>query len=95
MCGLNVWSTFCMRGLHSLQRQFSGFHFLISLLKAFTVSNCFNSLGIIYQILGPRIEMLSVPLKALRTFCLANSEGFQRSQTLFRVSDISLISEVE
>ena len=65
-----------MYGLHSLQGQFSGFHFLISFLKAFTVSNCFNSLCAISQILGPRIEMLSVPLKTLRTFHLANSEGF-------------------
>ena len=65
-----------MYGLHSLQGQFTRFHFLISLLKAFTVSNCFNSLGTISQILGPRKEMLSVPLKTLRTFRLANSERF-------------------
>ena len=67
---------FCMYGLHSLQGQFTGFHFLISLLKAFTVSNCFNSLGTISQILGPRKEMLSVPLKILCTFHLASSKGF-------------------
>ena len=46
--------TFCMYGLHSLQGQFTGFHFLISLLKTFTVSYCFNSLGTISHILGPR-----------------------------------------
>ena len=68
-----------MYGLHSLQGQFAGFHFLISLLKAFTVSNCFNSLGTISHILGPRKEMLSVTLKTLRTFGLANSEGFRMS----------------
>ena len=84
-----------MYDLHSLQGQFSGFLFLISLLKVFTVSNCFSSLGTISQILGPRIEMLSLPLKALRTFRLANSEGFQKSQTLFRISNMSPTSEVE
>ena len=68
-----------MHGLHSLQGQFTGFHFLISLLKAFTVSNCFNSPGTISHILGPRKEMLPVPLKTLRTFGLANSEVFQMS----------------
>ena len=68
-----------MYGLNSLQGQFSGFHFLIYLLKALTVSNCFNLLGTISQILGPRIEMLSEPLKTLRTFRLANSKGFRKS----------------
>ena len=57
-----------MYGLHSLQGQFTGFHFLISLLK-----------GTISHILGPRKEMLSVPLKTLRIFGLANSEGFPMS----------------
>ena len=52
-----------MYGRNNLQGQFTCFHFLISLLKAFTISNCFSSLGIISQILGPRKEMLSVPLK--------------------------------
>ena len=61
-----------MYGLHNLQGQFTGFHFLISLLKAFTVSNRFNSLGTISCILGRRKEMLSVTLKALRTIGLAN-----------------------
>ena len=70
--------TFCMYGLHSLQGQFTGFHFLISHLKEFADSNCFNS-GTISQILGPRKEMLSVPLKTLRTFCLPNLEGFRKS----------------
>ena len=65
--------------LHSLLEQLTGFHFLIFLLKAFTVSNCFNSLGTISQILGPRKEILSVPLKTLCTFRLANSEGFRKS----------------
>ena len=68
-----------MYDLHSLQRQFTDFHFLISLLKPFTVSNCFNSLSTISHILRPRKEMLSVPLKTLRTFGVANSEEFQMS----------------
>ena len=68
-----------MYGLDSLQGQFTGFHFLISLLKAFTVSHCFNLLGTISHILGPRREMLSVPLKTIRTFVLGNSEGFRMS----------------
>ena len=72
-------TTFCVYGLHSLQGQFTGFYFLSFLLKAFTVSNCFNSLGTISHILGPRTEMLSVPLKTLRTFGLVNSEGFRMS----------------
>ena len=46
-----------MYGLHTLQVQLSGLYFLISVLKAFTVSNCFKSLGTISQISGPRIEM--------------------------------------
>ena len=45
------------------QGQFTGFHFLISRLKTFAVSNCFNSLGTISQILRPRKEMLSVPFQ--------------------------------
>ena len=84
-----------MYGLYSLQGQFTGFHSLFSPLKAFTVSNCFNSLSKISYILGPRKGMLSVSLNTLRTFGLANSEGFQRSQTLFRLLNISLINEFE
>ena len=72
-------TTFCMYGLHSLQGQFTGSYVVSFLLKAFTVSNCFNLLGTISHILEPRKEMLSVPLKTLRTFCLANSEGFRMS----------------
>ena len=68
-----------MYGLHSQQRQFTGFHFLIFLLKALRISDCFNSLGTIFHILGPRREMLSVPLKTLHTFGLANSKGFRMS----------------
>ena len=64
--------------LHSLQGQFTDFHFLIALLKAFIFSNYFNSVGAISQILGPRKGMLSVLLKTLHTFCLANSEGFRK-----------------
>ena len=67
----------CM--VYIARREFAGFHFLISLLKAYTVSNCFSSLGTIFHILGPRKEMLSVPLKTLRTFGLANSKGFRMS----------------
>ena len=60
-----------MYDLQSLQGQFTDFHFfLIFLLKAFTVSNCFNSLGTISQILGPKKEMISVAWKTLRTFRL-------------------------
>ena len=54
-----------MYGFHSPQKQFTGFHFLIPLLKELAVSNCFNSLRTMSQILGPRKEMLSVPLKTL------------------------------
>ena len=68
-----------MYGLHSMQGQFTGFHFLFSPLRVFTISNSFNLLGTISHILGPRKEMLSVPLKTLRTFGLANSEGFRMS----------------
>ena len=67
-----------MFGLHSLQGQFTGFYNLISPLKAFTVLDCFSSLVTISQILGQRKEMLSVPLKTLRTFPLADSEGFRK-----------------
>ena len=68
-----------MYGLHSLQGHFSGFHFLISLLKAFAVSSCFNTPGAITQNLEPRIEMLSVPLKTLRTYRVANLAGLRKS----------------
>ena len=67
-----------MNGLHSLHGH-SGFHFLISLLKALTVSRAFSSGGTTSQILGPRQEILSSPLKTLRIRGLTNSEGFLRS----------------
>ena len=80
-----------MYGLHSLQGQFTGFHFLTSLLKAFTVSNCVNSLGTISQILGPIIEVLSEPLTTHRTFRLIIHEHSE-SRRHYYVYQISLSS---
>ena len=64
-----------MYDLHSLHGQFSGCHFLISFLKAFNDVSSFNSLGTIFQIFGLRIEILSVPQRALLTFGNSNCEN--------------------
>ena len=64
-----------MYDLHSLHGQFSGCHFLISFLKAFNDVSFFNSLGTIFQIFGLRIEILSVPQRALLTFGNSNCEN--------------------
>ena len=47
--------------LHILQRQFSGIHFLISPLKEDKDDFCFISADIIFQIFGPKYEMVSKP----------------------------------
>ena len=60
--------------LHSLHGQFSGFHSLISFLKAATLVNSFNSKGRISHILGPKYEKLSLPWKTDHTFGIAKSE---------------------
>ena len=49
---------------HSLHGQFSGSGcFFISFLKAYDFFAFLNSFGTIFQISGPRNEMLSVPQK--------------------------------
>ena len=52
-----------MYDLHSLRGQFSGFHFLSSFFKACNDVPFLNSLGTIFQIFGPRNEILSVSQK--------------------------------
>ena len=52
--------------LPSLYRQFCGYYFLISDLKALKVFTSFNSAGTISQILGPKSDRLSYSLYTLR-----------------------------
>ena len=61
-----------MYTLHSLHGQFIGCHFFITLLKALIVLNSLNSGCTIFQIFGPKYDMLSVPLYTLQTFGMAN-----------------------
>ena len=51
--------------LPSLYRQFCGYYFLISDLKALKVFTSFNSVGTISQILGPKNDRLSYSLYTL------------------------------
>ena len=67
-----------MYELHSLHGQFSGCHFLISFLKACNNVFLLNSLGTIFQIFGPRSEILFVPQKALLTFGNSNCENCRK-----------------
>ena len=46
--------------LYSLQGQIFGFHSLIPYLKVSTLVNSFNSKGTIFQILGPKQEIISL-----------------------------------
>ena len=48
--------------LHSLDRQFLGYHTIIAFLKELIDDIFFNSLGAISQILGPKQAILSNPL---------------------------------
>ena len=50
-----------------LQGQFRGFHFLISFLNPTRESLFFISVGICFQILEPKYEADSLPLKTLWT----------------------------
>ena len=52
-----------MYGLHGLHGQFLGCYFLISFLKACNDVSFSNSLITIFQIFGPRNEILFVPQK--------------------------------
>ena len=58
---LHVW----FADLHSLHGQFSGFHFLNSLLKALIIVNFFSSRGTMFRIWGLGYEILSIPWKTL------------------------------
>ena len=44
----------------------------------------------ISQILGPRKEMVSVPLKTLRTFRQSNSERFRKYYFVYQISHSSV-----
>ena len=47
--------------LYSLHEQFSGYHFLICVLKELSSSNFFNVLGFKSHILGSKLDKLSEP----------------------------------
>ena len=47
--------------LHILHRMSSGIHFLISPLKEDNDDFCFISVGTIFQMFGPKYEMVSKP----------------------------------
>ena len=51
--------------LHILHGQFSGIHFLISLLKEDKYGFCFISSGTIFQIFGPKYEMVFKPFRTV------------------------------
>ena len=50
---------------HILHGQFSGIHFLISTLKEYKNDFCFISAGTIFQIFGPKYEMISKPFRTV------------------------------
>ena len=60
--------------MHSLHKQFFGFHSLILFLKATTLAYSFDSNGTISQILGTKYEILLLPWKRDLTFGIAKSE---------------------
>ena len=67
-----------MYDLHSLHEQFLGCHFLISFLKASNDVFFFNSIGTIFQIVGLRHEIPSVPQKARLTSGKLNCENCRK-----------------
>ena len=67
-----------MYDLHSLHGQFSGCHFLISFLKTSNDVSFLKSLGKIFQILGPRNEILSLLQKTFLTFGKSNCENYHK-----------------
>ena len=67
-----------MYDLHSLHGQFSGSHFLISFLKACNDVSFLNSFETIFQIFGPKNEILSVPQKTLLVFANSNCENCRK-----------------
>ena len=67
-----------MYDLHSLHGQFSGSHFLISFLKACNDASFLNSFETIFQIFGPKNEILSVPQKTLLVFANSNCENCRK-----------------
>ena len=67
-----------MYDLHSLHGQVLGCQFLISFLKTSNDVSFLNSLGRIFQIFGPRNEILSVPQKILLTFGKSNCENCRK-----------------
>ena len=52
---------FCKKDLQSRHGQFSGFHFFISDLNVSRLLAFFNLSGKMFQIVGPKYEMLSDP----------------------------------
>ena len=58
--------------------QFSSRHFLMDFLKACNDVSFLNLLGIKFQILVPRNEIVSVPLKTILTFVNSNCENCRK-----------------
>ena len=67
-----------MYDFYSLNGQFSACHFLFSFLKACNDVSFLNSLGTIFQIFGPRNEILPVPQKTLLAFGNTNCENCRK-----------------
>ena len=66
--------------MQSRHGQFSGFHFFICILKASMLLTFFSLSGKMFQILGPRNEILSDPWYTVLIGGIVNWEFFLRSQ---------------
>ena len=67
-----------MHDLHSLYGQFACSHFLISFLKACHDVSFLNSLRVIFQIFGPRNEIIPFQQKTPFTFGNSNYENCRK-----------------
>ena len=76
--------------LPSLYRQFCGYYFLISDLKALKVFTSFNSVGTISQILGPKNDRLSYSLYTLLPDGTESCDVWRIWQLGFRLLKISV-----
>ena len=65
--------------MKSRRGQFSGFHFFVCILKVSMLFTFFSLSGKMFQILGPRNEILSDPWYTVLTGGIVNWEFFLRS----------------
>ena len=77
--------------LHILHGQFSGIHFLISLLKEDKDDFCFISASTIFQIFGPKYEVVSKPFPAVLADSWWNWEPLLKLWLIFEKENSSEI----